>query len=62
MHDEIFESEVILKKPAFVIGQDSYTPSGQFGCGILKMVGPKIQDFCPRIDMLKENFFETILR
>ena len=25
----------------------------QFGCGILKMVGSKMQDFCPRINMLK---------
>ena len=33
----------------------------QFGCGILKMVGPKMQDFCPRIDMLKGNSFKTIL-
>ena len=30
----------------------------QFGCGILKMVGPKIQDFCPRINMLKGNCFK----
>ena len=30
--------------------------SCQFGCGILKMVGPKMQDFCPRINMLKGNF------
>ena len=34
----------------------------QFGCGILKMVGHKMQAFCPRINMLKEFFFETILR
>ena len=27
----------------------------QFGCGILKMVGPKMQAFCSRIDMLKGN-------
>ena len=33
----------------------------QFGCGILKMVGPKMQDFCPRINMLKD-FFNTILQ
>ena len=26
---------------------------GQFGGGILKMVGPKMQDFCPIINMLK---------
>merc|ERR1719509_509639 len=32
VHDEIFESEVILKKPAFVIGQDSYTPSAMDMC------------------------------
>ena len=24
---------------------------GQFGCGILKMAGPKMQDFCPRINI-----------
>ena len=29
----------------------------QFGCGILKMVGPKLKDFCPGIDMLKGNCF-----
>ena len=34
----------------------------QFGCGILKIVGPKMQGFCPRIDMLKENGFKKILR
>ena len=28
----------------------------QFGCGILKMMGPKIQDFCPRINMVKGIF------
>ena len=28
----------------------------QFGRGILKMVGPKKQAFCPRINMLKGNF------
>ena len=28
----------------------------QFGCGISKMVGPKKQAFCPRINMLKGNF------
>jgi hypothetical protein len=33
-----------------------------FGCGILKMVGPKVQAFCPRINMLKGNCFKTILR
>ena len=32
VHDEIFESEVVLKKPAFVIGQDSYTPSAMDMC------------------------------
>ena len=33
----------------------------QFGCGILKMVGPKMQDFCPRINMHvknRRNFFK----
>ena len=28
----------------------------QSSCGISKMVGPKKQDFCPRINMLKGNF------
>ena len=28
----------------------------QFGCGISKMVGPKKQAFCPRINILKGNF------
>ena len=27
----------------------------QFGCGILKIVGPKEQDFWPKIDILKGN-------
>ena len=27
----------------------------QFGCGILKMVGPKKQDFWPKINILKVN-------
>ena len=27
----------------------------QFGCGILKIVGPKKQDFWPKINRLKEN-------
>ena len=31
----------------------------QFGCGILKMVGPKMQDFCPRINMLKGFFLQS---
>ena len=35
-------------------------PAGQFGCGISKMVAPKMQDFCPNINMLK-GFFFTIL-
>ena len=30
----------------------------QFGCGILKVVGPKMQYFCPRINMLKGNSFK----
>ena len=30
----------------------------EFGCGILRMVGPKMQDFCPRINMLKGNFYK----
>ena len=38
-----------------------YAGSCQFGCGILKRVGPKMQDFCPRINMLKGNFFKKIL-
>ena len=32
--------------------------SCQFGCGILKMVAPKMQDFCQRINMLRGNFFK----
>ena len=27
----------------------------QFGCGISKMVGPKKQDFWPRINIIKEK-------
>ena len=34
----------------------------QFDCGILKMVGPKMQDLCQRINMLKGKCFETILQ
>ena len=34
----------------------------QFSCGILKMVGPKMQDFCPKINILKGNVFKTILQ
>ena len=29
---------------------------------ILKMLGPKMEDFYPRIDMLKESCFKTILQ
>ena len=29
----------------------------QFGCGILKMVGPKKQDFWPKISILKGNHY-----
>ena len=32
------------------------------GSGILKMVCPKMQDFCPRINMLKGNCLKTILQ
>ena len=32
---------------------------GQFGCGILKMVGPKMQDFCPNMNMLKGFFKQS---
>ena len=39
-----------------------YIHQRQFGCGILKMVGPKMQDFCPRINMFKGIFFKKILR
>ena len=45
---------------------NSVMGSGKFGtfilylefyfCGILKMIGPKMQDFFPRINMLKEFF------
>ena len=30
----------------------------QFGCGILKMVGPKKQEFWPRINILKGFFLK----
>ena len=30
----------------------------QLGCGILKMVGPKKQDFCPRINILTGFFLQ----
>ena len=30
------------------------------GCGISKMVGPKKQDFWPRINILKGKFFKKI--
>ena len=33
-----------------------YNGQCQFGCGILKIVGPKQQNFCPKINMLKVNF------
>jgi len=36
--------------------QVQQVPTGQLGCGILKMVVPKMQDFCPRINMLKGFF------
>ena len=29
----------------------------QFGCGILKMVGPKKQDIWPKISILEGNYF-----
>ena len=32
-----------------------YVYQYQFGCGILKTVGPKKQDFWPKIDILKGN-------
>ena len=32
------------------------------GCGISKMVGPKKQDFCPRINMLKERKIKRFCR
>ena len=34
----------------------------QFSCGILKMVGPKMQKFCPGINLLEGICFKTILR
>ena len=43
-----------------VEGKNTY--SCQFGCGILKMVGLKMKDFCPIINVLNENFFKTILQ
>jgi len=35
-----------------------YKGKCQFGCGTLKMVGPKIQDFFPIINMLEEIVFK----
>ena len=32
----------------------------KFGCGILKKVGPKRQNFWPRINILKGKFFKII--
>ena len=32
-----------------------YNNMYQFGCGILKMVGPKKQDFWPKINILQGN-------
>ena len=46
----------------FPFSKDLKGQSCQFGCEIFKMVGPKMQAFCPRINMLKGNFFKTILR
>ena len=37
-------------------------PTCQFSCVSLKMVGPKMQDFCPRNNMLKGICFKTILQ
>ena len=34
----------------------------QFGCGILNMVGPKKQDWWPKVDVLKENHFILRIR
>ena len=43
-----------------VEGKNAY--QYQFGCGILKMVGLKMKYFCPIINVLKGNFFKTILQ
>ena len=40
-------SEILID---FALGKEY-----QFGCGILKMVGPKKQDFWPKINILKGN-------
>ena len=32
----------------------------QFGCGISKMVGPKQQHFCPKINIPKGFFFKSV--
>ena len=58
------EDEEALKKElkeAFRIYDKEGMYLCQFGCGFLKMVGPKMQNFCPRINMLKGNSFKTIL-
>ena len=38
--------------------KDAETYRYQFGCGILKMVGPKKQDFWPKINILRGMFFK----
>ena len=43
----------VVRNKAFKIVTIGYN---QFGCGISKMVGPKKQGFCPKINMLKGNF------
>ena len=46
----------------FPFSKDLKGQSCQFGCEIFKMVGPKMQAFCPRIKMLKGNRFILRIR
>ena len=57
----LFLSRILLA-PATTLKKVVFKHYCQFGRGILMMVGPKMQDFCPRIDMLKGNSLKTILQ
>ena len=49
----------VIHKCRHLVGLVLRLHGGQFGCGILKLVGPKKQDFCPRINIL-EGFLKKI--
>ena len=50
----VFEIGKLGQEPNQVFALQQY--QHQFGRGILKIVGPKKQAFCPKINMLKGNF------